>query len=161
MWKLKFENVYFWILDVRKDPDPEAPLVVVLRGDTTTRGAGKVALYPCLALCLACRVFPSLAVRARVGAFESPWRAFRLILVDFSCYLWTVDRDGQQRSTRPPGGSLLKRKNSAFTSVLPLQEIYIFEFPPGGSLLTEKNTAFTSVLLLQENHNFSTVNGQR
>ena len=42
MWKLKFENVYFWILDVRNDPDPEAPLVVVLRGDTTTRGAGKI-----------------------------------------------------------------------------------------------------------------------
>ena len=31
--------MYFLILDVRNDPDPEAPLAVVLRGDTTTTGA--------------------------------------------------------------------------------------------------------------------------
>ena len=47
--------------------------------------------------------------------------------------------DGRQRSTRPPGGngrrrstrppeaSLLTRKDTAFPSVLLLQEIYIFE----------------------------------
>ena len=39
-----------------------------------------------------------------------------------------VDRDGRQRSTRPPGGSLLTRKDTAFTSVLLLQEIYILSF---------------------------------
>ena len=70
-----------------------------------------------------------------------------------------VDRDGRQRSTRPPGGSLLTRKNTAFTSVLLLQEIYFFEFPhsrqqstrpPGVSLLTGKDTAFPNVLPLQE-----------
>ena len=39
-----------------------------------------------------------------------------------------VDRDGRQRSTRPPGGSLLTRKDTAFTSVLLLQESTFLSF---------------------------------
>ena len=30
------------MLDIRNDPDPDAPLAVVLRGDTATRGAEKM-----------------------------------------------------------------------------------------------------------------------
>ena len=82
---LKFWKWIFWISNGRNYRDPEAPLAVVLRGDTTTRGA----------------------TRAR------SWR---------KCYLWTVDRDGRQQSTRPPGVSLLTRKNTAFPNVLLLQE---------------------------------------
>ena len=59
-------------------------------------------------------------------------------IVNFSRYLSTVDRDGRQRSTRPPGGSLLERKNTAFSKCFTLARNLHFEFPPGGSLLTEK-----------------------
>ena len=79
----------FWIL--ASTLTREAPLAVVLRGDTTTRGA----------------------TRAR------SWR---------KCYLSTVDRDGRQQSTRPPGVSLLTRKNTAFPNVLLLQEVNILRF---------------------------------
>ena len=113
----------------------------------------------------------ALAVKARLGTSiakylrERVWKPPQAIqssrkqisiLVD--CQR-PVDRDGRQRSTRPPGGSLLKRKNTAFTSVLLLQEMYFFEFPhsrqqstrpPGVSLLTRKDTAFPNVLPLQE-----------
>ena len=41
IWKC----VCFWILDVRNDPDPEAPFAVVLRGDTSTKGAPSVLLW--------------------------------------------------------------------------------------------------------------------
>ena len=34
----------FWISNGRYDPDPEAPLVVLLRGDTTTRRATSIFL---------------------------------------------------------------------------------------------------------------------
>ena len=62
---------------------------------------------------------------------------------------------------RPPGGSLLTRKNSAFANVL-IKEESTFRWllstavdcaqhgSPGGSLLTQKNIAFTNVLLMQE-----------
>ncbi len=62
----------------------------------------------------------------------------------------------------PPGGSLLARKNIAFTRVLLLQELDVSSTvvdrcrpsaawrPPGGSHLTRKNTALTLILLLQE-----------
>ena len=90
--KFEIENLDFGFWILASTLTREAPLAVVLRGDTTTRGA----------------------TRAR------SWR---------KCYLSTVDRDGRQQSTRPPGVSLLTREDTAFPNVLPLEEINIFNSP--------------------------------
>ena len=54
---LKFWKWIFWISNGRNYRDPEAPLAVVLRGDTTTRGATSEMLITCMSKTLVNAMF--------------------------------------------------------------------------------------------------------